>query len=126
MALRGDDGQWIILLGFLVSMSLIFLAITVNESMLVGQTTAESVLDFSKNDIVSLYDLNSRVLYSNHLDRTINPNISNVEIETRTLSRLSLNSIAEIKNTQKESGIHMTIHYNNGVTMFNATKDYKF
>ena len=51
MAGLNDDAQWIVLMGFVVSFSLFFLAMILNQSTLVGQTTAESVLDFPKNDI---------------------------------------------------------------------------
>ena len=51
MARLNEDAQWIVLMGFIVSFSLFFLAIVLNQSIVVGQTTAESVLDFPKNDI---------------------------------------------------------------------------
>ena len=51
MARLNDDAQWIILMGFLISFSLFFLAIVINQSTVVGQTTAESVIEFPKNDI---------------------------------------------------------------------------
>src|SRR5512138_2969271 len=46
-----DDAQWIVLMGFLVSFSFFFLALVINQSTVVGQTTAESVIEFPKNDI---------------------------------------------------------------------------
>ena len=52
-----DDAQWIILMGFLVSFSFFFLALVINQSTVVGQTTAESVIEFSKNDIRDVRDL---------------------------------------------------------------------
>ena len=54
MARLNDEGQWIVMMAFIICVSLFFLAIVVNESTLVGQTTAESVLDFSKSDIQEL------------------------------------------------------------------------
>ncbi len=51
MARLNDDAQWIILMGFLVSFSFFFLAFVINQSTVVGQTTAESVIEFPKNDI---------------------------------------------------------------------------
>jgi hypothetical protein len=38
-------------MGFLVSFSFFFLALVINQSTVVGQTTAESVIEFPKNDI---------------------------------------------------------------------------
>ena len=46
-----DSAQWMILLGFIISVSIFFFALIVNQSTLVGQTTAESVLDLPKSDI---------------------------------------------------------------------------
>jgi hypothetical protein len=51
MARLNDEAQWIVLMGFLVSFSLFFLALIINQSTVVGQTTAESVIEFPKNDI---------------------------------------------------------------------------
>ena len=51
VARLNDDAQWIILMGFLVSFSFFFLAMVINQSTIVGQTTAESVIEFPKNDI---------------------------------------------------------------------------
>ena len=41
MAGLNEDAQWIVLMGFIVSFSLFFLAIVLDQSMVVGQTTAE-------------------------------------------------------------------------------------
>ena len=49
-----DEGQWIVLMGFVISIAIFFLAILLNQSVLVGQTTAESVLEFPKSDIQDL------------------------------------------------------------------------
>ena len=51
VARLNDDAQWIILMGFLVSFAFFFLALVINQSTVVGQTTAESVIEFPKNDI---------------------------------------------------------------------------
>ena len=54
MARLNEEGQWIVLMGFVVSISIFILAIVVSQSALVGRTTSESVLEFSKNDIQDL------------------------------------------------------------------------
>ena len=46
-----DTAQWIVLMGFIVSFSLFFLAVLLNQSTVVGQTTAEAVSEFPKDDI---------------------------------------------------------------------------
>ena len=46
-----DDGQWIVLMGFIISVALFVLAIIINQSVTVGQTTSEAVLEFPKNEI---------------------------------------------------------------------------
>ncbi len=40
--LMNEDAQWIIMMGFLVSFSFFFLAMVINQSTVVGQTTAEN------------------------------------------------------------------------------------
>ena len=51
MAKLNDEGQWIILMGFIVSITIFILALIVAESALVGKTTSDSVLEFPKTDI---------------------------------------------------------------------------
>ena len=54
MACMNEDGQWIVLMGLLVAVGLFFLALIINQSALVGQTTAEGVLEFPKNPNLKL------------------------------------------------------------------------
>ncbi len=49
-----DEGQWIVMMGFLVAIGMFMLAIIVSQAPLVGQTTAESVLEFPKNEVQDL------------------------------------------------------------------------
>jgi len=49
-----DNAQWMILLALVISFGIFFLAFIINQSMLVGQSTAESVLEFPKNDIQNI------------------------------------------------------------------------
>ena len=72
MAGLNDDAQWIILMGFLVSFSFFFLALVINQSTVVGQTTAESVIEFPKNDIRDVRDVivrNTTVSNSTEINR---------------------------------------------------------
>src|SRR5512136_1610129 len=88
-----DDGQWIIMMGFLVSLGIFFLAIVISQSTLVGQTTAEGVLEFPKNDI---QDLRHDLLRVEKYEREKRPgsnvmaNISG-DISTISLYRKSAN-----------------------------------
>src|SRR5512139_4036745 len=61
MARLNDDAQWIVMMGFIVSFSFFFLALVINQSTVVGQTTAESVIEFPKNDI---RDVRSTIIQS--------------------------------------------------------------
>jgi hypothetical protein len=120
MARLNDDAQWIILMGFLVSFSIFFLAMVINQSTVVGQTTAESVIEFPKNDI---RDARTALIYG------LSEDISNVEgansyvandITVISLSRknavVKVSNIIEPNKTQFMDKANMTIHFNNGVT----------
>ena len=113
MAGLNDDGQWIILMSFVVCVSLFFLALLVNESTLVGQSTAESVLDFPKHDIqelkVDLYRDNV-----NFTNSTFAGDIVNLSLARR-------NAIVSINNITTNNSETIIIHYNNGVTGYNET-----
>lgn len=112
MARMNESAQWIVLLGFLVSLSLFFLAILVNQSTLVGQTTAEGVLEFPKNDIRDARDIIV----------TIAPDTANSTEFKKDLEEISLERKNEII-TYAVSGNSLTIHFNNGVTTYEETTD---
>jgi hypothetical protein len=114
VARLNDDAQWIILMGFLISFSFFFLALVINQSTVVGQTTAESVIEFPKNDI---RDLTSVI--------TINTNRANSvyvseDIPVIAMKRTHAVVKYSIKPPQPPADTHAyaIIHYNNGVTEF--------
>jgi hypothetical protein len=104
-----DDAQWIILMAFIISVGIFFLAILVNQSVLVGQTTAESVLEFPKSDI---QDLRSEVwvIHSRYEADTVSRNSALEDIEIIALNRKTA--------TTQISSDPWSIHYNNGVTSY--------
>ncbi|MFA4877284.1 MAG: hypothetical protein WC586_07710 [Methanoregula sp.] len=114
MAGLNDDAQWIVLMGFLVSFSFFFLALMINQSTVVGQTTAESVLEFPKNDI---RDVRSVMIQSGFSSS----NVIQDDITTIALSRKN----AVVGYTfpfshcvPGEAYNCTTIHYNNGMTEY--------
>ncbi len=120
MAGLKDDAQWIVLMGFVVSFSLFFIAIVLNQSTVIGQTTAEAVLEFPKNDIRGVRDV---IIQSEFLDDAgIFFNKTKVQNDIRTLSLSRQNSVVNLSSTQPTAGDPYTtidIHYNNGVTVYN-------
>lgn len=121
------EGQWIIMMGFLVSLGIFFLAIIISQSTLVGQTTAEGVLEFPKNDI---QDLRHDILEVEYFNRTpwgcpsflacsnIMSNISQ-EIQQISLYRKSAivnYNIPQCLGDPLQRDVY--IHYNNGVTLY--------
>jgi hypothetical protein len=115
MALINDDAQWIILMGFVISVSIFFLAIVANESTLVGQTTSESVLEFSKSDIQDLRDEIAR-------HEEINDPNDNYMNDIRNLSIQHKNTIVLIQPVAGSANI--LIHYNDGVTIYNENASF--
>jgi len=129
-----DDAQWIIMIAFLVSIAMFFLALVINQSTLVGQTTAEGVLEFPKNDI---QDLRSEIFaISNQWPANITSatpsQITTMNAMTQDVLALSLdrkNSVVKFTMGDKAdvSGVvrrPITIYYNNGVTTFDETISY--
>jgi hypothetical protein len=112
VARLNDDAQWIILMGFLVSFSFFFLAMVINQSTVVGQTTAESVIEFPKNDIRDIREVIIR-----------NTTISNQTVVKNDITTISLsrkNAVVYYKPPEiKDNHTVINIHYNNGVTEFN-------
>ena len=120
MAGLKDDAQWIVLMGFIVSFSLFFIAIVINQSTVIGQTTAEAVLEFPKDDIRGVRDV---IIQSEFLDNAgIFKNKTNVQNDIRTLSLSRQNSVVNLSSTPPTAGnpySSIDIHYNNGVTVYN-------
>ena len=107
-----DCGQWIVLMGFVISIAIFFLAILLNQSVLVGQTTAESVLEFPKSDI---QDLRSEVwvIYSRYEGDTSTTQDCIEDINQIALARKT--AVIQIEPNQTRSDPWI-IHYNNGMT----------
>ena len=117
MARLNEDAQWIILMGFLVSFSFFFLAIVINQSTVVGQTTAESVIEFPKNDI---RDVRQVIRQSVNVQ---NPGI--VKDDIRVLSMNRKGSVVNYTNFAEGGVTFIQIHYNNGVTEYNENWSYR-
>ena len=131
MARLNDDAQWIILMGFIVSFSLFFLALVLNQSTLVGQTTAESVSEFPKEDIRGVRNV---VLQSMFMDDVplgaplINGNQSNVWNDIRMLSLTRQNAAVDFSKELEPNGVFtdIRIHYNNGVSEYHELFVYPY
>jgi len=122
MARLNDDAQWIVLMGFLVSFSFFFLALVINQATVVGQTTAESVIEFPKNDIRDVRDVIIR-----------NTTLSGYTVVNRDITAISMSKKSAVVSYHKpndntilfyncipgENFKCTTIHYNNGVTEYN-------
>ena len=126
MARLNDDAQWIILMGFIVSFSLVFLALVLNQSTLVGQTTAESVSEFPKEDIRGVRNV---VLQSMFMDD--HPSYSNqtkVWNDIRMLSLTRQNAAVDFSKTVEPGGefTDFRIHYNNGVSAYDELFVYPY
>lgn len=130
MARLNEEGQWIILMGIMVSIGIFFLALIINQSTLVGQTTAEGVLEFPKNEI---QDTRSEIFrWASYLDNISDSTTRNKEerqalFDITTLSRYRRNAEVwfdlqfERKDEQQPLGFPILINYNNGVTIYNET-----
>ncbi|HPH34309.1 MAG TPA: hypothetical protein PLU94_02345 [Methanoregulaceae archaeon] len=108
MARINNDGQWIVMLGFIISIILVFLALIVNQSALVGKTTSESVLEFPKSEI---QDLRAEIMEYYWTDDLNNPYF------LPDLHRLSLERKGSV--VYYVPGERIEIHYNNGFTEYN-------
>jgi len=116
MAGLNDDAQWIVLMGFVVSFSFFFLAMVLNQSTVVGQTTAEAVIEFPKNDI---RDVRNVIIQSASVT---DPIVVHDDIIGIALSRKNaVVSYTVTSPTVSDPRTHIEIHYNNGVTAYNES-----
>jgi len=113
MAIDHEEAQWIVMLGLIVSFSILFLALVINQSILVGQTTAESALEFPKYDI---QDLRSQIREIKNLNPP-QPTLNNLVEDIKDIAIQRKGAIIEIEIDPSLS----IIHYNNGVTLYDET-----
>lgn len=131
-----ESGQWIVLMGILVSIGLFFLAFVINQSTLVGQTTAEGVIEFPKSEI---QDTRSEIFrWASNIDMISDPTLnkqkqeaSNAARDLSTLARYRRNAEIwfriDVENRTPVQGnlyYPIIIHYNNGVTVYDEVLTY--
>jgi hypothetical protein len=116
MAGLNDDAQWIVMMGFVVSFSFFFLAMILNQSTVVGQTTAESVLDFPKNDI---RDVRSVIIQAAEIGDPVD--VHNDIREIAQSRKGAVISYLVTPPTSSDPKTYISIHYNNGVTAYNES-----
>jgi hypothetical protein len=109
MARMNDDAQWIVMLGFIISILIVFLALIVNQSALVGKTTSESVLEFPKSQV---QDARAEII-EYYWSGTLNQ--SNLPYDLLNIS-LERKGAVIWYNPDNES---LFIHYNDGSTEYN-------
>ena len=121
-----EDGQWIVLMGFVVSVSIFFLAFIMSKATVVGQTTSEGVLEFPKSEI---QDLRSELITITKND-TVKLQDSERKALLEDMDKISLarkNSLVKINVTpQRYSDLNhnwgeFILHYNDGVTEYDET-----
>jgi len=113
VARLNDDAQWIILMGFLVSFGLFFLALIINQSVVVGQSTPEGVIEFPKNDIRDIsHVIKEHAEHNGGTDDQVYQDITNISIHRK-------GAIVNYTIEQLAAHNHSLIHYNNGVTIYN-------
>ena len=93
---------------------IIFLAYLINESVLVGKTTAESALDFPKSDV---QDIRSEISRWNGLGGPTNPILNDMALDIEELSLYRKNTVVRFT----PSATSIAIHYNNGVLQYDET-----
>jgi hypothetical protein len=126
---RKEEGQWIVLMGFLVSIGIFFLALILNQSTIVGQTTAEGVLEFPKNDI---QDVRTQVLdLTLNYSAWVNPGPVIPDLQAPGYHRGMMEDIENLSLQRKSAFVkysigpwsmadrHVMIHYQNGVFEYN-------
>jgi hypothetical protein len=112
MAGMNEDAQWIVMLGFIISILLVFLALIVNQSAMVGKTTSESVLEFPKSDI---QDARAEILGYNRTGALNDANLAGTygDIQMLALERRGVIINYSVPDSQ------IFIHYNDGLTEYN-------
>lgn len=135
MEALNDDGQWIVLMGFIVAIGMFILAIVISQAPLVGQTTAESVMEFPKNEVQDvrgkLVSMGSMLPTESAGDRDTLQNRFRGDLALLSMSRNNAIATYSIDGSSwNSSGTYddilyvyhdIDIHYNNGVTDYSES-----
>jgi len=121
MERMNDEGQWIVLMGFIVSVSIFFLAFLINQSVLVGQTTSEAVLEFPKTEIQDVRDISSEIF---RIEDNATKNTLTDELALLSLTRS--NAVSELSEGDTDSNSlydyrEVLIHFSNGITAYDES-----
>ncbi|QSZ67520.1 hypothetical protein RJ40_08395 [Methanofollis aquaemaris] len=123
-----NEAQWIVLMGFMVAVAFFFLALVINQSTLVGQTTAEGVLEFPKEEIRDFTSEVSTLIDSGDVynaDGTVNENIRNDIIALEEARNNAIVDYSVEKTELSGETYNKTVfHFNNGVTEYDETAYY--
>jgi hypothetical protein len=121
-----DEGQWIVLMGFIVSVSIFFLAFIISQATVVGQTTSEGVLEFPKTEIQDLRgevaNMSAMKWYSDHP-----ADLDELKTDIKEISMARKNAVVDIDIEYKKYGdlshnwTEYRLHYNEGVTEYDET-----
>ena len=123
MKISDDNAEWILLMGFIVSFGIIFLAILLNLSAAAGQTPSESVTEFPKSQIRDIQTELSDAAIKSESE-------SDFEAKLDAIRKLALardSAVVEANLTYggyADTGYvyaELTVHYNNGVTEYDGT-----
>ena len=130
METLNDDGQWIVMMGFLVAIGMFMLAIVISQAPLVGQTTAESVIEFPKNEV---QDLRGKLV---SMGSTLPDDTNRITLQNRFHKDIALLSMSRNNaitsysidgSNWNKNGTYqdifysyhkIVIHYNNGITEY--------
>ncbi|MBQ4415906.1 MAG: hypothetical protein II861_07450 [Methanomicrobium sp.] len=123
MTISDDSAEWILLMGFVVSFAIIFLAILLNLSVAAGQTPSESVTEFPKSQI--------RDIRAELTDASVkSESESEFEAKLDAVRKLALARDSAVVEANLTYGRYadaeyvyteLTVHYNNGVTEYDGT-----
>jgi hypothetical protein len=117
-----EEGQWIVLMGFVVSVSIFFLAFIMSKATIVGQTTSEGVLEFPKSEI---QDLRSEFIsITKDEGKASDPSLL-YDIQNISLARKNAVVTMSITHRKYTDLSHdwgeFILHYNDGVTRYDET-----
>jgi len=115
-----EEGQWIVLMGFIISVSLFVLAIIINQSVTVGQTTSEAVLEFPKNEIREVREAVIDIAKTQPASGTLRD-----DLDALAMERMNAFVSYDIDEGRYQDIYYkydeIQIRFSNGVTKYNET-----
>lgn len=113
--IRDDSGQWLLLTGVVVAIGLVILLVFLNQSVIAGHSSSESIMDFPKNDIRELRAETVNEAYL--IGRSVNDNGDEIGLKEAKFRSSFDKYFRDTKDLYGRRGCDIFLEYSPGINL---------